>query len=71
MKQKTNNQSKLVIGEHFYSKSIILYYYETEQEIFERLSLKYNRLLEKIKYNKDEEIKKFKELKLKYELNVL
>ena len=63
------NQSKLVIGEHFYSKSIILYYYETEQEIFERLSLEYNRLLENIKKNKDEEYKKFKELKSKYEPN--
>lgn len=65
------NQSKLVIGEYCYSKSIILYYYETEQEIFERLTLGYNRLLENIKYNKDEEYKKFKELKSKYEPNAL
>ena len=65
------NQSKLVIGEYFHSKSIILYYYETDQEIFERLSLEYNRLLEKIKYDKDEEYKKFKELKSKYEPNAL
>jgi len=65
------NQSKLVIGDYFYSKSIILYYYETEREIFERLSLEYNRMLEKIKYDKDEEYKKFKELKSKYEPNAL
>ena len=63
------NQSKLVVSERFHSKSIILYYYETEQEIFERLSREYNRLLEKIEYNKNEEYKKYKELKSKYESN--
>jgi len=62
------NQPKLVIGENMYSKSIILYYYETEQEVFERLSKEYNNLLELIKRDKDEEYKKYLELKLKYEI---
>jgi len=62
------NQPKLVIGEDMYSKSIILYYYETEQEVFERLSKEYNNLLELIKRDKDEEYKKYLELKLKYEI---
>jgi hypothetical protein len=65
------NNSKLVVGEHYYNKSIILYYYETEQEVFERLSIGYNRLLEQIKKNKEEEYKKYIELKSKYEPNAL
>jgi hypothetical protein len=53
------NNSELVVGERYYNKSIILYYYETEQEVFERLSLGYNCLIDEIKHKKEEEYKKF------------
>lgn len=64
------NQSKLVIGEYLYSKSIILYYYETEQDVFERLSNEYNILLKEIKQKNDNEYLKYKELKSKYEPDI-
>lgn len=64
-------RSELVIADYHYSKSIIMYYYETPQDIFKRLSIEYNILLNQINKNADEEYKKYKELKLKYEPNTI
>lgn len=61
------NKSELVIGGFYSSKSIILYYYETEREVFKRLSTEYNNMLKYIKNKKETEYKKYQELKLKYD----
>lgn len=62
-----HNQSKLVIGDYQHDKSIILYYYETEQEVLDRLNDSYDYLLKYIKRQNDKEYETYLKLKTKYE----
>lgn len=61
------NKPELVVAGFLHSKSIILYYWETEEEVLERLTFNYNGLIEKMIEKKEKEYKKYMELKLKYE----
>lgn len=66
-KQAANyNKPELLIKEFRGGKAIFLYYYETEQEVFERLSFEYSRLSEEIRNEKAAEDLKYIELKSKY-----
>lgn len=47
---KYYNEPKLVISERMYTKKIILYYMETEQEVYYRLCLEYESLLKERDY---------------------
>lgn len=68
-KAKNYNRAELVIGalyEFRSDKAIILYYYETDKEVYERLVSDYNSMLEQDKINEKEEYEKYQQLRLKY-----
>lgn len=68
-KAKNYNRAELVIGalyEFRSDKAIILYYYETDKEVYERLVSDYKFMVKQAKDIEKEEYKKYQQLRLKY-----
>lgn len=64
---KQYHKPKLVIGDDMFSKAIILYYYETQKEIYDRLVRDYEELKKEAVRIKADELEKYNVLKAKYE----
>ena len=50
-------------------KTIVIYYYETEQDVYDRLFKEHERLVDQIKSQKESELRLYLKLKTKYDIH--